>query len=152
MAPNLHPQLAKIAQAVRLSTELEKLAGAAPEQEARVKAATAKVRIDDEIFGMVGFSLKTASADTTHPVQRASNEFAELAVGLHSLHKLGASDPEPADGALAEATAKLATVGAIERMLSILPKNMSPAAEKLATELRVINRSYGVAIMNDLVQ
>lgn len=151
MTPNLHPQLAKIAHAVRLSTALEQLAGAAPEQETRVKAATAKVRIDDEIFGMVGFTLKTASADAP-PMHKAANDFADLAVGLDNLRQLSAGSVAQEEPVLKEAVEKLATVGAIDRMLSILPQNMSPAAEKLAMELRVVNRSYGVAIMRDLVQ
>lgn len=152
MVPNLHPQLAKIAQAVHLSTELEKLAGAAPEQGMRVKAATAKIRVDDEIFGMVGFSLKTAEEDHTHPMQKAANAFAELAVGLHSLHKFGLAVSEEADAQLQKAAEKLATVGVIEEILNMLPQTLSPEAEKLAAELRVVNRSYGVAIMNDLMQ
>lgn len=49
-----------------------------------------------------------------------------------------------------EAIEKLATVGAIEGMLDMLPTTLDEETTKLAAELRVMNHEYGVHILNEL--
>jgi hypothetical protein len=146
MVPVLHPQLAKIANAVRVSSALEQLCKDAPDSATRMKCAEAKVVVDDEIFGMANFSVKTASVE--HPMRKAASQMAELAVSLHGLTKVAAHAAKPE--LLADAVTKLATVGAIDGLLGMLPSTLSPEATKLACELRAINRGYGVALLNQL--
>jgi len=52
---------------------------------------------------------------------------------------------------LRDAISKMATVGAIEGMLNQLPGNVSEETQKLAMEIRALNRGYGVTILNDLL-
>jgi hypothetical protein len=52
---------------------------------------------------------------------------------------------------LEDAISKMATVGAIEGMLNQLPSNVSEETQKLAMEIRALNRGYGVTILNDLL-
>lgn len=196
MVPTLHPQLAKIVRAVRVSDNLSKVASA--------EAAAAKALVDAEIFGMASFSVKTASV--SNPMREMANQMAELAVGVYGFNKLSASvfDREhwkevgrkntpnfllpltdsidtifspkasardvasaalqlhtgiglpktahvTANPILADAVTKLATVGAIEGMLNLLPDTLSPETQKLAMEIRVLNRGYGVQILSDLL-
>jgi len=49
-----------------------------------------------------------------------------------------------------EALEKLATVGAIEAMLDNLPGNIDEETRKHAAEVQVLNRSYGVHLLNEL--
>lgn len=51
---------------------------------------------------------------------------------------------------LAEAVEKLATVGALESMLDLLPDTLDAETTKLAAEIRVLNRSYGIHILHEL--
>jgi hypothetical protein len=141
--PVLHPQLSKIAHAIRVSTALEQLCGSAPDSATRMKCAEAKVVVDDEIFSMASFSVKTAAAE--HPMRKSASQMAELAISLHGLTKIAAHAEKPT--LLADAVTKMATVGAIDGLLGMLPSTLSPEATKLACELRAINRGYGVALL-----
>lgn len=49
-----------------------------------------------------------------------------------------------------EAIEKLATVGAVEGMLDMLPEKLDNETTKLATEIRLMNREYGIHILNEL--
>lgn len=141
MVPTLHPQLAKIVRAVRVSDNLSKLASA--------DAATAKALVDAEIFGMASFSVKTASV--SNPMREMANKMVELGVGVFGLHKLASQQPATPNPILSDAVTKLATVGAIEGMLNLLPNTLSPETQKLAMEIRALNRGYGVQILSDLL-
>jgi len=230
MVPSLHPQLAKIVRAVRVSNELSKVASA--------EAALTKVAVDAEIFGMANFSVKTASI--SNPVQEMANKMSELAISIYGFNKLSGwfgpdksknhfepnkyfvqqlqdsakelkeMDPrnnKPADTViagrhgyilynakagmpkdttrptkgmsvvyrptatgelsslldnpktaavtmnpiLADAATKMATVGAIEGLLNLLPNTLSEETQKLAMEIRALNRGYGATILNDLL-
>jgi len=52
---------------------------------------------------------------------------------------------------LADAATKMATVGAIEGLLNLLPNTLSEETQKLAMEIRALNRGYGATILNDLL-
>lgn len=141
MVPTLHPQLAKIVRAVRVSDSLSKVAS--------TEAATAKAMVDAEIFGMANFSVKTASV--ANPVQEMANKMAELGVSLYGFNKLASNERATPNPILTDAATKLATVGAIEGMLNLLPSYLSPETQKLAMEIRALNRGYGVQILSDLL-
>jgi hypothetical protein len=49
-----------------------------------------------------------------------------------------------------EALEKLATVGTIEGMLDLLPDTLDDETQKLASEIRVLNHSYGVHLLHGL--
>jgi hypothetical protein len=141
MVPSLHPQLAKIVRAVRVSNELSKVASA--------EAALTKVAVDAEIFGMANFSVKTASI--SNPVQEMANKMSELAISIYGFNKLAANEVATMNPILADAATKMATVGAIEGLLNLLPNTLSEETQKLAMEIRALNRGYGATILNDLL-
>jgi hypothetical protein len=141
MVPSLHPQVVKVIRAVKTSGELSKIAGE--------QAMLAKVAIDAGIFGMANFSVKTASV--ADPIQDTANKMAELAVSVYGFNKLATSEVATPNPILRDAISKMATVGAIEGMLNQLPSNVSEETQKLAMEIRALNRGYGVTILNDLL-
>lgn len=89
-----------------------------------------------------------------------------LGAGMYGLHKLMGGKSPAADGKglmgmlpkmgsdekarVEETLEKLATVGTIESMLDMLPTTLDGETQKLAAELRVLNRSYGVHLLHEL--
>ena len=154
MIPPLHPRLAKIAHSVKVSAILEKLAEVHEDENVREKAAAAKVSVDTAIFGMAHFTIdthvKTAAAE--NPVQHSANTMAELALGLYGFDKLSNHELVEDSPFLQEALQKIATVGAIEGLLNLVPPTISEDAVKLAAELRAINRHYGAKLLHELTE
>jgi hypothetical protein len=85
-----------------------------------------------------------------------------IGAGLYGLHRMTGGGPLLAQGEKQEKTgadsgeelsdlvSKLATVGKIEDTLDCLDfDRLSPEAQKLAWELRVINRGYGVQLLHE---
>lgn len=154
MITPLHPRLAKIARSVQTSAFLEKLAENHPDENVREKAATVKISVDAAIFGMAHFTLdphvKTAAAE--NPIQHSANTMTELALGLYGLEKRAKHEPAEDNVFLQEALQKMATVGAIEGLLNLVPHTVSEDAIKLAAGLRVINRHYGARLLHELTE
>lgn len=214
------PKLAAVHESILASKRLEKLAQVyADDNEVLEKIAAAKVRVDDEIFGVakeagaldwarkavswagpkgsIGRGLATGgavSAGLSIPAYLAGSSLLEkgrketeetarsirnrvlegalgvgaLGAGMYGLHKLmGGSQGGKAPGGngllgmlpklgsdekarVEETLEKLATVGTIESMLDMLPDTIDEETRKLASELRVLNRSYGVHLLHGL--
>jgi hypothetical protein len=150
MVPYLNPRLAQIHRAVRTSAALNKFASTAADQADREKAAMLKVLVDSEVFGMAHFSMAShvKTAVEKNPVVFSATAMANAAVGLYSMHKTAGFE----DARLEEAVEKLAAVGTIEGMLNTLPSDTSAEAQKLAGEVRALNRAYGVHVLNELLK
>jgi hypothetical protein len=149
---SMHPRIARIARSVRVSALLEKVAESHESESVREKAAENKISVDAAIFGMAHYTIdsteKTAAAQ--NPIQHSANVMADLALDLYSFHKLAERKPIEATDVLKEAVEKMATVGAIEGLLSVVPMSASEDTLKLAAELRAMNRHYGARILGEL--
>lgn len=154
MIPPLHPRLVKISRSVKVSAFLEKLAEVHEDESIREKAAEAKVTVDTAIFGMAHFTLdshmKTAAAK--NPIQHSANVMADLAFGLYGFDKLSEHKPIEDGAFLQEALQKMATIGAIEGLLNLVPSTVSEDTVKLAAELRAINRHYGAKLLHEITE
>lgn len=115
--------------------------------------------------GLVGHSLlskarddaKETAADIRNKVLQTGLGLAGIGAGMYGLHRL-AEGPrsghkkESADHeeTVRELVEKLATVGEIEDRLGSLDiDKLSPEAQKLAYELRILNRGYGVQLLHE---
>jgi hypothetical protein len=94
--------------------------------------------------------VKTAAVE--NPIQHSANTMAEVAFGLYGLSKLSSYEPIEDSARLKDGIAKLATVGAIEGLLSLVPNTLSEDATKLAAELRALNRHYGAKLLHELTE
>jgi hypothetical protein len=150
MVPYLTPRLARIQRAVRTSAALDKFANDTTDPAEREKAAALKVLVDSEVFGMAHFSMAphVKTATEKNPVVLSATAMANAAVALHSLKKTAGDET----ARLEEAVEKLAAVGTIEGMLNALPPNTSADVQKLAVEVRALNRAYGVHVLNELLK
>lgn len=152
MLTPLHPRLVKIARSVQTSAFLEKLAETHKDAIVREKAAAAKMSVDTAIFGMAHFTIDThvKTAAAKNPIQHSADTMTELALGLYGFDKLSSHEPVKDSAFLREALQKIATVGAIEGLLNLVPATVSEGTVKLAAELRAINRHYGAKLLFEL--
>jgi hypothetical protein len=114
--------------------------------------------------GLVGHSLlskaKSNAADVAEDVRNKVLQtglgLAGIGAGMYGLHRLtGGGAKHQKEGAdhqaeLGELVAKLAAVGKIEDNFDHLDfESLSPDAQKLACEVRVLNRGYGVQLLHE---
>jgi len=108
-------------------------------------------------LGIAGYTVMAKADETSDVLQnrilQTALALAGIGAGLYGLNKLTSQQPKMAadDNALLdEANEKLATVGMIDELLSALPEDVSEDATKLASEIRALNRSYGVHLLSEL--
>ena len=108
-------------------------------------------------LGMAGYWLKNQIEDTgdelRNRVIQTALALAGVGAGLYGLHRM-TTDEKAASAdhqeIMDEAVTKLATVGVIEGILDLLPDTLSDDAQKLATEIRILNRGYGTQLLREL--
>lgn len=111
---------------------------------------------------------EATAADIRNKVLQTALGVGGIGAGLYGLHKLvGGKAPGGKDGAsgvlgllpkfgsdeearVEETLEKLAAVGTIEGMLDLLPDTLDEETQKLASEIRMLNRSYGVHLLYGL--
>lgn len=93
------------------------------------------------------------AADVRNKVLQTGLGLAVIGGGLYGLHRLAdrgqqTKTSEDTNTALQDLVAKLATVGKIEEDFDNLDfDSLSPEAKKLACELRMTNRKYGIQLL-----
>jgi len=117
--------------------------------------------------GLVGHSLlskakhdaEEATSDVRNKVLQTALGLGGIGAGLYGLNRLAegtdGQEKESADheATIGELVEKLATVGKIEDNFSSLDiEKLTPDAQKLAYELRVLNQGYGVQLLYEASQ
>ena len=114
------------------------------------------------------------TSDIRNKVLQTALGLAGIGTGLYGLHRLSGGEsvgglidkikgqnPEQVQGqdlksasdnnALSEdSIEKLATVGVIDALLDEVPASVSDETKKLATEIRILNRGYGVRLLYEI--
>ena len=108
-------------------------------------------------LGAAGYAIMNKADETSNVLQnrilQTALGLAGVGAGLYGLHRLTAGSPKTAaddQTLLDEAHEKLATVGMVDELLADLPDDLSEDANKLAFEIRTLNRGYGVHLLNEL--
>jgi hypothetical protein len=107
-------------------------------------------------IGMAGYWLKNQITDTGDELRnriiQTALALAGVGAGLYGLHRATTDEKEASDEQeyMDEAITKLATVGVIEGILDALPDTLSEDAQKLAAEIRILNRGYGTQLLREL--
>lgn len=148
---------------------LKEAAGLAPALRTTGKALLTTAGVLLPVVGAGGYLLHRTkmkadeiARDTRNKILQAALGAGAVGGGLYGLHKLLESR-EPSKTAsvskiaedethvLDDAMAKLATVAAIECLLDNIPETVPENTQKLAAELRALNRGYGMRILYSLV-
>jgi len=107
---------------------------------------------------------KRTTSDVRNKVLQTALGLAGVGTGLYGLHRLAGGESvgglidkikgqksASADNTLpADAIEKLATVGVIEALLDEVPASVSDETKKLAAEIRVLNRGYGIKLLYEI--
>lgn len=119
------------------------------------------------LLDRAGDETKETTEDIRNKVLQAALGVGGIGAGLYGLHRLVGGDPvdinqignalqgrkkQAAHDAndAEELVEKLAAVGMIEEMLDrVNVENLSSDAQKLAAEIRIINRGYGVQLLHE---
>lgn len=114
--------------------------------------ATAAVPI-----GLIGHHLANKADETSDILQnkvlQTALALAGIGAGLYGLNKMTSTEPKMAsadDELLKEASEKLAAVGYLDEMFNQLPSTLSEETQKLAQEIRALNRGYGIHLLHEL--
>lgn len=108
-------------------------------------------------IGLAGHWLKNQITDTGNELRnrivQTALALAGVGAGLYGLHRAtteGEKEASDEQEFMDEAVTKLATVGVIEGILDALPSTLSENAQKLAAEIRILNRGYGTQLLREL--
>jgi len=112
------------------------------------------------LLGRAGEETRETTGDIRNKVLQTALGVGGIGAGLYGLHRLMGGEPVSLrsgekkasfqEDEVTELAEKLAAVGLIEEMLDrVDTEKLSEDAQKLATEIRVINRGYGVQLLHE---
>jgi hypothetical protein len=103
-----------------------------------------------------GEESQETAADIRNKVLQTALGLGGIGAGLYGLHRLTGGGPllanekrasAPQEEVVTELVEKLATVGVIDDMLDNIGNDVSEETQKLAAEIRILNRGYGVQLL-----
>ena len=105
------------------------------------------------LLGRAGDETRESVADMRNKALQTALGVGAVGAGLYGLHHLANRGEKQAsfqEEEVMELTEKLAAVGMIEEMLDgVETEKLSDDAQKLAAEIRAINRGYGVQLLHE---
>jgi len=104
---------------------------------------------------------KRTTADIRNKVLQSALGVAGIGAGLYGLHRLSGGEPVDVNELIGkkasdskslpdDAIEKLATIGMIDALLDEVPENVSNDTKKLASEIKILNRGYGIRLLYEL--
>ena len=113
------------------------------------------------LLGQAEEKAKRTTADIRNKVLQGALGLAGIGAGLYGLHRLSGGEPVNINAMVGkrasdngvlpvDAIEKLATVGLIDALLDEVPGNVSDETKKLASEIKILNRGYGVKLLYEI--
>lgn len=109
------------------------------------------------LLNRAGEESRETTADIRNKILQTALGLGGVGAGLYGLHRLTGGGPllagdekrasAPQEEVVTELVEKLATVGIIDSMLAGIGSDISKETQKLATEIQILNRGYGVQLL-----